>query len=146
MLDVSSTTVMLSFSQFQCCTGGCNEHYMLNYVVRNELCLSPATQLPIQQTTSGEKRFKLNCLHSNLYLGELTMSCRAFSPLTVTKHEIFSFLLIAKVRTVYRALPYTGCCPVSCSSTCIAATPSVLNLQRGKLVLLHALTGHLASL
>lgn len=48
----------------------------------------------------------------------LTMSCSAFSPLTVTKHEIFSFLLIANVRTVYRALPYTGCCPVSCSNTC----------------------------
>ena len=48
----------------------------------------------------------------------LTRSCIAFSPRTVTEQEIFSFLRMANVRTVYRARPNTGCCPVSCSSTC----------------------------
>ena len=46
------------------------------------------------------------------------MSCIAFSPRTVTEVEIFSLRRMEKVRTVYRALPNTGCCPVSCSSTC----------------------------
>lgn len=50
--------------------------------------------------------------------GERTMSCRAFSPRTVTDVEIFSLRLMEKVRTVYRAFPNTGCCPVSCSKTC----------------------------
>ena len=48
------------------------------------------------------------------------MSCIAFSPRTVTDVEIFSLRLMEKVRTVYRALPNTGCCPVSCSKTCTA--------------------------
>ena len=57
------------------------------------------------------------------------MSCSAFSPRTVTDVEIFSLRLMEKVRTVYRALPNTGCCPVSCSKTCTApdlARPSRL--------------------
>lgn len=41
--------------------------------------------------------------------GGRTISESAFSPLTVTEQEIFSFLLIANVRTVYRAFPNTGC-------------------------------------
>ena len=54
----------------------------------------------------------------------LTMSCRAFSPRTVTEQEIFSLRRMANVRTVYRAFPNTGCWPVSCSSTCHrAGTP-----------------------
>lgn len=72
----------------------------------NELCSIP----------DSEKFLRINSY--SLTLRPASISCSAFSPRTVTKADIFSFRRIPNRRTVYLALPYTGCWPVSCSSTC----------------------------
>ena len=98
----------------QSCTCSC-----CAYVMR-ALCMTqlPRSQLVRAVSCRAPESAKLRLKSSYSFtLRPASMSCMAFSPRTVTYAEIFSFLRMPNRRTVYRALPYTGCCPVNCSST-----------------------------
>src|SRR3989338_7218350 len=82
-----------------------------SYLMPRSMCSStPKPKLPV------ELKF-LYCSSYSFTRRPLSRISAAFSPRTVTWHEIFSLRRMPNVRTVYRALEKTGVWPVSCSST-----------------------------
>ena len=71
--------------------------------------------MPNPKLPDAEKFFFLNS--NSLHFKPFSNISSALSPLTVTKTDIFSFLLIQKDLIVYLALPQHGVYPVKSSIT-----------------------------